>query len=186
MILKVRAFPICLMLLMTGCAHHTVTSDQDRVPAYSSIDGTGKDETVTWVGHTRTGAAYSQASYRQVLANQNTFTISDRPAQLPRYSNKPADVIERVSSLQSYSIYEMARWERYCGHGKMDEKDWEFVASQGRNNVPDTLKALCNPPAFSRQDYAAAWKRSCGGSEPSTFDQAIRSITVAPANICRD
>lgn len=172
------------MLLMTGCAHHTVTSDQDRIPAYRSIDGTGKDETATWVGHTRTGAAYSQTACRQVLANHNIGTINDLPADSPRYSNKPADVIERASLLQSYSIYEMTRWQRYCDHGKMDEKDWEFVASQGRNNVPDTLKSLCNPPAFGRYEYLAAWKRSCDGSEPSTYDHAICRTTIAPNKIC--
>jgi hypothetical protein len=184
MLLNTRALPVYLVLLMAGCAHNTVTSNTE--PPYRSIDGTGKDPTTTWISHTRTGGAYSQSAYRQVLGNQNMGTISDLPTQSPRYSNKPADVIERANSLQSYSIYELARWQRYCGHDKMNAKDWDFVASQGRSNMPETLKSQCNSPAFTRSEYLAAWKRFCDGGTPSDFDQVIRTTTIAPGNNCRN
>lgn len=173
----------CLAFLLASCASHD-QSGTEKVPVVvSKTNSTSKDETITWNNQSRRGAAYSEQGYRHVLANRNVGALHDEPAETA-ISDNPIEVLKRTVTLRSYSVYEMERWERFCGHGKMDSKDWEFVAHEGRENIPEVLRSNCSAPAYTRQQYIAAWKSSCTSVTSSPYDQAILSSTIAPPAVC--
>lgn len=183
MIPKQLLFSSCLAFLLVSCASHDQLDTHTDHVDVSKTKTTSKDETITWNTQSRRGAAYSEQGYRHVLADRNVGTLHDQPAE-PTISDNPIEVLKRTTSLKSYSVYEMARWERFCGHGKMDSKDWEFVATEGRENIPEVLRSNCSAPAYTRQQYIAAWKSSCSSVTSSPYDQAIRNSTVAPPAVC--
>lgn len=168
---------------LVACKSNEVKQELVDPIAQTEINSTSKDETLTWDQHQRSGAAYSQAAYHHVLGLRNTRSLSDSPPAVS-ISATPSEVIKRVTRLQSYSVYELERWERFCGHGMMDSKDWEFISIEGRDNIPENLKTQCSPPSFTRQDYLASWKSKCRGADLSVQDQHILRTTLQPGNIC--
>lgn len=76
----------------------------------------------------------------------------------------------------SYSLYELARWGRYCDQGReMDEDDWRFVSRELPNGMPDIFDS-CQRPGHGYNDYLVAWERFC----------AEESTTIAQRDIVRD
>lgn len=185
MILKRLILTASITAILAACASKDVVDVVEEPIDVAKTNTTSKDETVTWNNKARRGAAYSEPGYRHVLADRNVGSLQDTPPE-PSISANPAEVIQRATSIKSYSVYEMGRWERFCGHGAMDSKDWDFIAREGRDNIPETLRADCSAPAYTRQDYIAAWKSKCDGAEASTQDLVIRNTTIAPPRICNE
>lgn len=171
--------------LLVACASNEVSEVAHTPVDLTKTNTTSKDETLAWNNKARRGAVYSEKGYRHVLADRNVGSLQDIPPE-PSISANPADVIQRATSMKSYSVYEMQRWERFCGHGAMDSKDWDFIAREGRSNIPESLKQDCSAPAFTRQDYIAAWESKCDGSDASTQDLVIRNTTISPPKLCNE
>ena len=174
------------VILLAGCC----STDSTEVSSislgysqrnYTNIKPPGKDPTLTWYHSERGGAAYREEAYRHVLAARNATDLADHASE-PTFTAHAAAAVATVT--HSYSIYETQRWERFCGAGKMDIEDWDFVAQEGRSNVPAELEATCTPPAFTRQEFLEAWKATCAGGTPTPAQEHIRNATVAPDGIC--
>lgn len=151
--------------------------------SYINTKPTSMAPTTAWYDAERGGAAIREQSYNHVVGRQNVSELKDLSPE-PAISLDPAASIERSKKVTSYSVYELQRWERFCGHGKMDGKDWDFVASEGRENIPLHLIAECNAPTYTRQEYLEAWKASCNGGSPNSAQQKIRSSTIPPKDHC--
>lgn len=172
------------VLLLSACSStSTVVATDHSQRTYINEKPTTLDTTLTWNDKQRSGAAINDEGYRHVLGRQNVEIIADEPAELVIPSN-PMDAAKKISR-QSYSVYEMSRWERFCGAGKMDERDWDFVAKEGRGNLPETLAKNCAYPSFTRQEYLAAWKAQCSG-EITTSQKLILEKTLEPSSTCAD
>ena len=100
----------------------------------------------------------------------------------------PVSVIKNAAkaSSQSYSVYELSRWERFCGlGGKMDVKDWDFISDTGRANLPDSLKSSCKERPYTSGEYRATWEKTCTeGYKLNTADRIITNETIKPKGIC--
>lgn len=170
------------VLLLSACSStSTVVATDHSQRTYTNEKPTALDTTLTWYNKERSGAAVNDEGYRHVLGHQNVEIISDEPAE-PVIPSTPIDAAKKISK-QSYSVYEMSRWERFCGAGKMDERDWDFVAKEGRGNLPETLAKKCAYPSFTRQEYLAAWEAECSG-EITTSQKIILEKTLKPASVC--
>jgi len=145
--------------------------------------------TTQWSDRHRSGAALNQEGYRFVLAkNRNSNILDEQSKEVLIPINPIETALDHVNDdepIRSYSIYETQRWERFCGFGKkMDIRDWDFIAQQGREFVPEHLKSSCKPKAYTRIDYIAAWQASCDVGELSTSDKIIRAETIRPVDVC--
>lgn len=175
---------------LAGCSSQdVVTGPSYTQRVYTTHKPTGRDETLTWYETERGGAAYNEEAYRHVLAQRNSELLTDHspePAETFALNSDPASAAKVVdhAMFRSYSIYELSRWERFCGAGKMDEKDWDFVSKEGRENVPPNLLENCMPPSYTRQEYIDAWKASCHGQTLTSAQRVIQSKTVRPNGIC--
>lgn len=114
--------------------------------------------TMAWGNTGRGGAALRQPAYIHVLADgQSVMMATPAPSTDASPLGTLADPAEMIAASldklngaqpgRGYSLYELARWERYCDGGKkMDKADWAFVKKEGVENVPTSLIANCNPP----------------------------------------
>ncbi|QHS38446.1 hypothetical protein GWQ43_19965 (plasmid) [Alcaligenes faecalis] len=121
-------------------------------------DQTHRLLTMAWGNTGRGGAALRQPAYIHVLANSHSVTMAstETTTDAPPLGTlvNPADMIaaslDKLTGSQTrrgYSLYELARWERYCEGGKqMDKADWAFVKKEGVENVPESLIPHCTPP----------------------------------------
>lgn len=177
-----------IVLAVVGLA--ACSSDESIEPAnyslreYINTKPTSMPATLAWNDAERGGAAIRQESYYHVVGRQNVSDLKDvsPDSTLPL---TPEASIQRSTKVVSYSIYEMQRWERFCGHGKMNSKDWDFVASEGRENIPYHLIAECTAPTYTRQDYIDAWTASCHGGKPTPAQTIIRNSSIPPKNNCK-
>lgn len=182
-----RIWLIASVILLTACSSQEVfQSAQYSKKTYLSEKPVSLDTTVTWNNDQRVGAAYKAEAYTHVLRQQNYVDIVDIPpastSSVEKFQN-PSDTINNAIN-KSYSIYELQRWERFCGKGKMNSKDWDFIAIEGRNNIPVHLKSKCTPSAFSRQDYIHAWKEFCYGETLTLEHKIIVENTMRPNDKC--
>lgn len=178
---------IASVILLTACSSQEILqSAQYSKKTYLSEKPVGLDTTVTWNNDQRVGAAYSAETYTHVLGQQKSTDIIDIPpasiSSLEQFKN-PSDIAKNAIN-KSYSIYELQRWERFCGKGKMNSKDWDFIAIKGQHNLPEHLKAACTPPSFSRKDYLHAWQRFCSTGVISREDAFVINHTVPPHEEC--
>ncbi len=191
------------ILATTGCSNNeAIPHTQNNAPTtrqYSNIHNPVKESTVALFERARAGGAITTSSYSLVVVTERaTDELIDNPVHSTSAdevannlslvsSEKPAiDATRLVQKLntKSYSIYEMSRWERFCGHGDMDEHDWAFVAKQGRENLPESLSGECTEPTYTRQDYIKAWDADCPGEDTEEF-KIIRSQTISPKTTCK-
>lgn len=172
-------------IILAGCSSHEVYQPSEYSQrVYTTEKPVGKDTTLTWYNDERSGAAYNAEAYKHVLAKRNTAELADHsPEPSLIHPNDPASAINQVTT-KSYTVYETQRWERFCGAGKMDSMDWDFVAQEGRENIPEQLKEMCTPPAYTRQEYIEAWKASCGNNTPTASQSVIRENTISPRDVC--
>jgi len=177
---------LVIVVILSGCSTQEIYQPPEYTQrVYTNEKPVGLDNTVTWSKTHRSGAAYNQENYRHILGVRNVAILSDHapePAQIT-LSSEPAEAVERT--IKSYSVYESQRWERFCGAAKMDSRDWDFISTEGRENLPDHFKQNCTPPAFTRQDYLSAWAASCGNATPlSKGHKIIRNSTLPPKGRC--
>ncbi len=190
------------IFITTSCASNNAVVSQEPVAEsrhFSNIHHPVKDGTLEFVESKRLGAAYGVKGYTHVLAIREDGELNDealkaKSADLTTdlFSLESSDsavidsakIIEKVDKI-SYSIYEMSRWERFCGHGNMDERDWVFIAKQGRNNLPVELASRCTEPAYTRQDYLAAWNAICIDEDTEMFF-IIRNQSISPKAHCKN
>lgn len=112
--------------------------------------------TLSWGNMGRGGSVYRQPAYIHVLADgQSVAMATPQPNLTPLGTMaRPEDMVlqslNKLNGVQAgkgYSLYELARWERYCaGGGKMDKADWAFVKKEGVQNIPTKLISNCTPP----------------------------------------
>ncbi|MFC1336956.1 MAG: hypothetical protein G8D89_21565 [gamma proteobacterium symbiont of Clathrolucina costata] len=186
-----------LLIVLAGCSSQHIHAPDYSQRVYTNEKPVGLDNTLTWDEDKRNGAAYNQAGYNHVLGPRNVDDLVDHPpetsipalpAEVIRQSGEAlnagmiAEAVKQVA-MKSYSIYETQRWERFCGAGKMDSLDWNFVAKEGRENVPEQLKGNCTPPTFTRQEYLDAWG-VCGNTPLTEAQKIIRKTTIAPGGRC--
>ena len=196
---------LCLAIAavaVTGCAKEVKPSHEYQQRVYLSEHNRIKDMATSHYVQERGGAAYREDSYQYVLGVRTGSELFDTPKHdeldtLPKGAAKDgiatpfSHLVDPVTALknaqytghgltQSYSIYEMKRWNRFCGPEKITRKDFEFIAKVGRANVPKELKANCQQPGFTRQDYLAAWDSGCSDKGLTVGQRVIRSQTVSP------
>ena len=198
-----RLVSLIFLMVLAGCS---TRQEYDRYSEWSLNDAssiltkesrdTVREKTVLWTEEKRGGAAYNKKGYRHVLyASRNIKRLDDHPTVADAvvtlsYTLDPiansgkleSDAID--AAFKSYSVYETSRWERFCGDGKMDIKDWNFVAKEGREFVPEQLKENCNTPAYTRQDYISAWQATCDDGKATESQVIIRKSTIRPPEIC--
>lgn len=185
-IIRTMANACLIVSLIAGCAKEELEPADYSEKVLLDAKPVSRDSTYQWHDLERGGAAYRGKEYQQVLATRVTEkVVDDRPvSQSPTIITKPFEHATSTA-IKSFSVYEMSRWERFCGKGKMDVKDWDFVAQQGRENVPADLAHNCAPPPYSRKEYIAAWKVSCtNGAVPSKQQNIIRRETIGPKDVC--
>lgn len=190
-----------VILVASGCSNNekVTHSNEPTIRQYSNVHHPVKESTVALHEETRTGAAIGAAGYIFVVATErSTSKLEDTPViasnaddaanklSLVSSENAAIDAAKLVDKInkKSFSIYEMSRWERFCGHGKMDERDWAFVADQGRENLPESLKKECTEPTYTRQDYIDAWDAQCSDKDTEEYD-LIRARTISPEITCK-
>ena len=171
-----------VILLMACSSQEVLPSAKYSKKTYISEKPVGLDTIVTWNSDQRIGAAYKAGAYTHVLGHQKSDDIVDIPpassSSLEQFNN-PSDGIKNAIN-KSYSIYELQRWERFCGKAKMGESDWDFIAIEGRDNLPKHLEPTCRPPAFSRQEYIHAWTVFCNEEAVSEDYSHIIESTNRP------
>jgi hypothetical protein len=192
-----------MLCFLAGCAtdEHGRQRKIDIVQESTVMDSRNRsvvqENTLSWYEDERGGAAYREKGYRHVLfssrnlkrledhspAGDSNGLLETHPAAKTDLAKDSALSIESAA-FKSYSMYETGRWERFCGAGKMDSRDWDFIAEQGREFVPAELREDCAAPAYTRQDYLAAWKSTCAGGKPSSAEKVIRQQTLRPAHVC--
>lgn len=109
----------------------------------------------SWGNVGRGGAVLRQPAYIHVLANEKVDSTSIAFIQPIEPVTSPDMMIEaslnklsNIKSGQGYSIYELARWERYCDQGRnMTNADWKYINDVGITNVPLQLLHNCTPPS---------------------------------------
>lgn len=177
---------LCFAITLTGCSSQEIYQPEYSQRVYSIEKPVGKDTTLAWYNGERLGAAYTTEAYKHVLTKRNTAKLTDlSPGFSFMLPNDPASTINQVKT-KSYTVYETQRWERFCGEGKMDSRDWDFVAQEGRENIPEQLKEVCTPPAYTRQEFIEAWQASCGNNPPTASQAIIREKTIAPSDVCAE
>lgn len=197
-----RLIYIGIAIFIIGCtSNNAVVQQKSETESrhFLNIHNPVKDVTLEFFESKRLGAAYGVNGYRHVLAIRKSSELNDEALNATSvdsttdiFSLKNADsividsqrIVEKVNK-KSYSIYETSRWERFCGYGKMDERDWVFIAEQGRSNLPVELVSTCVEPAYTRQDYLAAWNAICMNEDTEMFS-IIRNQTVSPKNHCKN
>lgn len=185
MTILIKGLLICTLgVSIFGCSQQKAVSNH-HLQSRTTIDTTSKDPTLAHKPITRSGPAYSQPGFRHVLAKRTTTLLQDESPSniLPSSSSESIQVAKSISVI-SFSIYEMQIWERFCGSDRMNSRDWEFISTSGRDNMPNQLQDTCNPPAYTRQDYLSAWEHSCKSKSLTARDLLIQSQTISPANLC--
>jgi len=172
-----------MLILVVGCTSQEVIHPAGYTQrVYIDSKPTAKSGTIAHFSNRRLGAAYSEDSYLHVLGTRNVVELQDHAPEAS-FIIDPIENLQKTT-LRSYSVYEMSRWERFCGTGPMDKLDWDFIATEGRDNLPETLRVNCTQPTYTRQDYFAAWKASCNEGTPSDAQSRIRNASVSPGKIC--
>ena len=188
------------ILATTGCSNNEIVTQNNEPTTrqYSNVHHPVKESTVALFGVESAGAAISKGGYSFVVVTERSIgELKDKPVRAKSAdeaaknlslinSENPtidsAKIVQRVSK-KSYSVYEMSRWERFCGYGDMDERDWAFVAKQGRENLPESLSSECTEPTYTRQDYIKAWDATCNDEDLEEY-VIIRKQTISPKGIC--
>lgn len=133
---------------------------KERAPFGEKHRQVSRQNTLDWDNMGRGGAAMRQPGYVHTLSGYNEIkqpkpVIGNFGQKNSAASKAMIDKAMRTpiafgepNRPQSYSIYEMSRWERFCtDEGKtMDKRDWDFVKKEGANNLPQHLRDTCNPP----------------------------------------
>lgn len=157
---------------------------------YLTEHDVSKDYTTEWRDTERAGSALREEGYRHVLAKNQYEDLTDNAptgnVESYTFLTNPEEALVNTNGFQtrSYSIYEMKRWQRFCGAGKMNSKDWDFIARVGRENVPEELSVDCVSKSYTRQDYLRAWTSDCDSKEPSRADLIIRNQSIMPKLRC--
>lgn len=200
---KLLALTLATTGLLCACSSNKSTEEVVKEAPYHrtyvNVKPTAKDTTTAWEDAKLKGAAIEGEGYREVLAVRRTgaFDINNEKnkgsgstAQNTGDNLGDAESLLRNPTehaaqkvIASYSIYEMARWERFCGGSKMDRKDWDFVSAQGIANVPTELKMKCSPPSYGYSEYLRAWDSQCNGAALTDKQKNIIKATH-PASKC--
>lgn len=194
------------MFTLAGCSSTaTTTSDDGQAVSNGSIlSHTQRQLTVAWEPTARGGAAIRQGAYVHVLADpeQPKAVAPAESTAIPAGVNKPEDgemlskedstesIAEALRSFsaiqksQGISLYEVARWERYCDNGNgMDETDWLFILKADPANIPKSISDSCAPPEHSYGGYISAWTEFCQMEDPSRASRNIVRDSVKPKSI---
>jgi hypothetical protein len=167
-------------------------SEEDALEAVNQIDSAGR------AAGGAAGKAVGKAAANAASGSESTNGHADTTGVKPNGSseNEPSSVGSEGSSPRpssgnkatghgrtGYSLYELARWERFCeGGAGMDEADWLFVTKQGgAGNVPSTLDT-CTAPNYDYQDYLAAWTGFCTNSDITSAQRNIVRHSVRPSS----
>lgn len=182
-------------LIFVGCS-----SQPEKKPEYSqkefvNIKATQRDNTTREDKRRLSGAAYEQEAYRHVLAKRRVEPFKDGERHISSENQTSRNMNQKLGSspsenevgrIHGYSIYELSRWERYCGkRGKMDRLDWEFVDREGIKNMPDNLIGNCQAPQFSYTDYLRAWDNYCLKKSLTESEKLITRKTHAPGKCAK-
>jgi len=182
---------LCGSIALAGCMDSKPTP-QEKVIIEPEMRGIAhRDTALTLDKKSRSGAAYVEGGYTHVLATRNDTKLNDRQSALVD-PNDPKAIADEAKSLldgqtkkRDASIYTSARWERFCGQGKMTADDWDFIADQGRDAIPANLKDSCIQPDYLRKEYFAAWMATDCETEADTQRYAmIRSQSITPNMAC--
>lgn len=166
----------------------------------AKVSQVNKELTLAWSNYGRGGAAIRQPAYIHVLGesfNQSQQASSpDLSSTESRLTQEQLDeALKSIEGMQhaqksdtagrGYSVYEMARWERYCDGGKsMDEPDWQFVTQQGGlSGIPETLEPNCTLPEHDYQKYLAAWTHFCEAETPTQDEWKIIRNSTRPKTV---
>jgi hypothetical protein len=184
-----RALPsLFIALAMTGCASYKSPPDSAySLREFQNEKPVGRDSTVARLPASRGGAAYRPEGYEQVVGFRAVGEVVDVPVatEAAPAVTDPLGNAAAAATRKSYSAYELRRWERFCGSGKMDERDWAFVTKEGRNSLPEFMLLDCNEPTFNEADYRTAWKTICTPNHTiSASQRAILDKTLPPKNHC--
>lgn len=201
-----------LVLAISGCASLSNTS-KDEGPLVRTYHNTQhqplRDASSSWKEETLQGAAYEAKGYRHTLSSgANSESLTEHslalsttaiPAtDLASDSNTVSQILKdptafaRESLSQnsprtriSYSVYELARWERLCGKGKITVTDLRFLARVTPSGLPEHFGGDCELPKFAEPSVITAWANYCTNKDLTLDDQFIISRTANPAPCAR-
>lgn len=195
---------IAAAIVLVGCSTNAKKEEPKAPPPPVVItykpDSVQRDLAIAWENEERGGAAIRQSAFIHVLGSDGMLTPGHALEERPLAAISPAAPSSSVQSgaglgvdtasaarptaQRSYSVYELARWERFCNAGKnMDERDWRFIQQEGTGNVPVDVLSNCRPPSFSFHDYFNAWRKHCEGEVLVAPEQNIVYNTVRPRSM---
>lgn len=127
-----------------------IDEQQDTSPGHDSLYATDNEKDLV-AKALETQAQITIKSSQPKLAELANPVIIKKPPQKPQPQKiKPNQKVETAVEAQvhagaSYTVYELARWQRYC-EGKPDHLDVAFVVSAGGHTaVPDEMLERCQP-----------------------------------------
>lgn len=182
-------------LIFVGCSSPPEKKAELSQKEFVNIKETQRENTTREDKRRLSGAAYEQEAYRHVLAKRRVEPFKDGERQISsenqtgRNTNAKLGTSSNqneVGRIHGYSIYELSRWERYCGkRGKMDRLDWEFVNREGIKNMPDNLIGHCQSPKYSYTEYLSAWDNYCRKTPLNDNEKLITRTTHAPGKCAK-
>lgn len=173
-------------ITLAGCSSADSKDKKFHEKHYVNIKPTARDATTSNDPERVAGAAIEAADYHHVLAKHRVEQLPDDAfdgAAKILEKSTPADKaqLEPIGTIHSYSVYEMQRWNRYCGKGgKMDKRDWEFITREGKKNLPDELIGDCKAPTFTQSEYLNAWDTYCKKNQLTESERRITLATHSP------
>lgn len=184
-----RSSSIFLLLAMTGALTACSTTDEALPSPYSlkeftNVKPVSRDATTALMVTERGGAAVREGGFEHVVAKRE-YANTSGSTQSFTPTTSPAEALKRAK-VRSYSIYELSRWERFCGLDgrKMDYRDWEFISQEGTESVPLHMIGDCKPKSYTREEYLNAWRNSCNQGSAQAKDLRIQHETLKPPGIC--
>src|SRR5690606_5401495 len=114
-----------------------------------------------------------------VRSTDDSNTASE---SLSHLATDPAGYAQRSmqESQVSYSVYELARWDRLCGKGKITLADLRFLHRVTPAGLPEVYGNECSLPSFGEAEVEQAWSNHCAAAELSLVEQDIVSRTTLP------
>lgn len=200
-----RKYLLISVALLTACSTTKPKVVHFESTHYLNENAPIKSQTSAHYDQQRAGAAYRAPAYEYVLGQRAVETLADREMVATAEENYRAEQLRQsrrdtASNTEprlitsngryqrnSYSVYELERWKRFCSHGRMSEQDWRFIQKHGEQSFPADIIDQCLAPHYNALEYRQAWQASCAQykSKDNASYRLIRQFSKRPHRPCR-
>jgi len=127
-----------------------IDEQQDTSPGNDSLYATDKEKDLVYRALETQAKITIKSTKPKPTKPANPVSIKKPSQKLQPQTVKPNKKVEarveaKVHAGNSYTVYELARWQRYC-EGKPDQLDVAFIVKAGGHTaVPDEMLNRCEP-----------------------------------------